>query len=190
MFCSHCQDDWADLLPMAKFAYNNNHHPSIDTMPFFANFGYHPTLTNVPTAAQSDTPDEQIERIHEVQAECKHAIEWSQEVSKRAYDQWKHDNPGFQSGNLVWLKATNLATNEPSLKLTSKCHSPFHIKDKLSDLTYRLELPAHWKIHNVFHINVLSEACPDMIPNRRNPPPPPVKINDEEYWVIEKYMDA
>jgi transposase InsO family protein len=48
MFCSHRQDDWADLLPMAEFAYNNHHHPSIDSTPFFANYGYHPTLTNVP----------------------------------------------------------------------------------------------------------------------------------------------
>ena len=190
MFCSHHQDDWADLLPMAEFVYNNHHHPSIDTMPFFVNFGYHPTLTNVPMAAQSDTPDEQIEQIHKVQAECKHTIEWSQEVLKWAYNRWKRDNPGFQSGDLVWLKATNLATDEPLPKLTSKCHGPFRIKDKLSDLTYRLELPAHWKIHDIFHINVLSEAHPDTIPNRRNPPPPPVKINNEEYWVIEKYMDA
>jgi hypothetical protein len=41
MFCSHRQDDWADLLPMAEFAYNNHHHLSIDTTPFFANYGYH-----------------------------------------------------------------------------------------------------------------------------------------------------
>ena len=86
MFCSHHQDDWADLLPMAKFVYNNHHHPLINTMPFFTNFGYHPMLTNILTAAQSDTPDKQIEWIHEVQVECKHAIERSQEVLKQAYD--------------------------------------------------------------------------------------------------------
>jgi len=190
MFCSHHQDDWANLLPMAEFLYNNHHHLSIDTMPFFANFGYHPTLLNVPTAAQSDEPDMQIQQIHEAQEECKCTIEWSQEISKQAYDKWKCDNPSFQVGDSVWLEATNLATNEPSPKLASKHHSPFRIKDKLSDLTYRLELPAQWKIHDVFHVNVLSEATPDMIPNRVNPAPPPVKVNDEEFWVIEKYLDS
>jgi len=175
---------------MAEFAYNNHHHPSIDTTPFFANFGYHPTLSNVPTVAQSDEPDVRIRWIHEAQEECKHAIERSQEISKRAYDKWKRDNPGFQVGDSVWLEATNLATNEPSPKLASKRHGPFRIKDKLSDLTYRLELPAQWKIHDVFHVNVLSEATPDTIPNRVNPAPPPVKVNDEEFWVIEKYLDS
>ena len=47
MFCSHCQDNWVDLLPMAKFAYNNHHHLLIDMTMCFMNFGYHPTPMNV-----------------------------------------------------------------------------------------------------------------------------------------------
>ena len=190
MYCSHRQDDWSELLPMAEFAYNNHHHPSIDATPFFANYGYHPTLTNVPTVGQSGPPDERIRRIHEAQTECKWAIKRSQEVTKRAYDRWKRGNPGFEVGDHVWLEATNLATDEPSPKLASKRHGPFPIKDKLSELTYRLELPTHWKIHDVFHVNVLLEAEPDTIPHRQNPPPPPVKVNDKDYWVMEKYVDA
>ena len=117
-------------------------------------------------------------------------IEQSQEVMKRAYDKWKRGNPGFEVGNHVWLEATNLATDEPSPKLASKWHSPFTIKDKLLELTYQLKLPAHWKIHNVFHVNILLEAKPDMILCCQNAPPLPIKVNDEDYWVMEKYMDA
>ena len=82
MFCSHCQDNWVDLLPMVEFAYNNHHHPLINTMPFFTNYGYHLTLTNVPSAAQSTNSNEHIQQIQDVQEECKCAIEQSQEVSK------------------------------------------------------------------------------------------------------------
>ena len=164
MFCSHCQDDWVDLLPMVEFAYNNHHHPSIDTTPFFMNYGYHPTLTNVLSAAQSDKPDEWIQQIWDAQDECKHMIKQSQEVSKQAYDKWKGENPGFKVGDSVWLEVTNLSTDEPSLKLVSKHHGPFKIKEKLLDLTYCLKLPPQWRIHNVFHVNILSEAKPDMIP--------------------------
>src|SRR5258706_6469428 len=57
-------------------------------------------------------------------------------------------------------------------------------------LPYQLELPAHWKIHNIFHVNVLSEAKPDMIPNCQNLPLPPVKINNKDYYVIEKYINT
>jgi hypothetical protein len=165
MFCSHQQDDWADLLLTVEFAYNNHHHPSINTMPFFANYGYHPTLYNVPSAAQMGEPDECIQQIHDTQAECKHVIERSQDILKQAYNRWKGTNPGFRVGSSVWLEATNLSTDEPSLKLASKCHGPFKIMEKLLDLTYHLTLPAKWKIHNVFCVNVLSKAVPDMIPH-------------------------
>ena len=71
--------------------------------------------------------------------------------------------------------------DEPSPKLASKRHSPFKIKDKLLDLTYHLELPVHWRIHNVFHVNILSEAKLDTIPRHQQPVPPPVKVNDEDF---------
>ena len=61
---------------------------------------------------------------------------------KQAYDKWKNDNSGFKIGDSVWLEATNLSTDEPSLKLVSKWHGPFKIKAKLLDLTYCLKLPA------------------------------------------------
>ena len=175
---------------MVEFAYNNHHHPLIDATPFFANYSYHPTLMNILSAAQSDEPDEWIQWIRDTQEECKCAIEQSQEISKRAYDKWKGKNPGFEVGDSVWLKATNLATDEPSPKLASKCHRPFKVKEKLLDLTYCLELPPRWRIHDVFHVNVLSKAKPDMIPQCQQPAPPPVKVNNEDYWVIEKYLDA
>jgi hypothetical protein len=136
MFCSHRQDDWADLLLTAEFAYNNHHHLSINMTPFFANYGYHPTLMNMPSAAQSGEPDKRIQWIHDMQAECKHVIERLQDIVKRAYDKWKGDNPGFQVGLLVWLEATNLLMDEPSPKLASKRHGPFKVAKKLSDLMY------------------------------------------------------
>ena len=59
-----------------------HHHLSIDTTPFFVNYGYHPTLTNVLSTGQSDEPNEQIWRIHDMQGECKCMIKQSQEISK------------------------------------------------------------------------------------------------------------
>ena len=175
---------------MVEFVYNNHHHPLINMTPFFTNYSYHLTLTNVPSVTQSNKPDEQIQWIRDAQEECKHTIKWSQEVLKRVYNKWKGNNPGFEIGDLVWLEVTNLLMDEPSLKLASKCHGPFKIKEKLLELTYHLELPLQWRIHNVFHVNVLSEVKPNMIPQHQQPVLPPVKVNNEDFWVIEKYLDA
>ena len=149
---------------MVEFAYNNHHHPSINTIPFFTNYGYHLALTNVPSATQSNKPNKWIQWICDAQEECKCTIEWSQGVLKRVYDRWKGKNSGFEVGDSVWLEASNLSMEKPSPKLVSKHHRPFKIKEKLSDLTYHLELPPQWRIHDIFHVNVLSKVSEPCLP--------------------------
>src|SRR6202023_2125635 len=52
IFSSYRQDDWAKLLLSAEFTYNNAEHQSIGMSPFFANYGFHPTLTTHPSHGQ------------------------------------------------------------------------------------------------------------------------------------------
>jgi len=42
IYCDNHQDDWAQLLPLAEFVYNNTQSASTKVSPFFANYGYHP----------------------------------------------------------------------------------------------------------------------------------------------------
>ena len=64
----------------------------------------------------------------------------------------------WKVGDKVWLEATNLHLNYPSRKLAPKQQGPFEISQVLSLLTYRLHLPATWKIHDVFHASLLSSV--------------------------------
>jgi hypothetical protein len=84
----------------------------------------------------------------------------------------------------------NLSTDKPSPKLASRHHGPFRIKEKLSNLTYQLELLPQWKIHDVFHVSVLSKAKAYAILNCWNLPRPLVKVNNDDFWVIEKYVNS
>ena len=43
-YCNYQQDNWAKLLPLAEFAFNNAPLASTRMLPFFANKGYHPCL--------------------------------------------------------------------------------------------------------------------------------------------------
>ncbi|KAJ3473163.1 hypothetical protein NLI96_g13105 [Meripilus lineatus] len=45
VYCNYQQDNWAPLLPLAEFAYNNAPHASTGVSPFFANKGYHPAIS-------------------------------------------------------------------------------------------------------------------------------------------------
>ena len=45
MHCNYQQDNWLDLLPLIKFAYNNAPSAMTDVSSFFMNKGYHPNIT-------------------------------------------------------------------------------------------------------------------------------------------------
>ena len=45
IYCNYQQDDWSELLPLAEFAYNNAPNATTGVSPFFANKGYHPSIS-------------------------------------------------------------------------------------------------------------------------------------------------
>jgi len=45
VYCNYQQDNWADLLPLVEFAYNNAPSATTRVSPFFANKGYHPNIS-------------------------------------------------------------------------------------------------------------------------------------------------
>ena len=45
VYCNYQQDNWSELLPLAKFAYNNALNATTGISPFFANKGHHLNLT-------------------------------------------------------------------------------------------------------------------------------------------------
>src|SRR6266446_5101653 len=49
-YMNYQQDNWATLLPMAEFAYNNATNATTGVSPFFANKGYHLEITLDPQA--------------------------------------------------------------------------------------------------------------------------------------------
>jgi hypothetical protein len=72
-------------------------------------------------------------------------------------------------------------------KLSPILQGPFRILERVSDLAYRLELPAHWKIHPVISVIHLEQAHVDDY-NRRVPTPPPVLVGGQEEHEVERIV--
>ena len=55
---------------------------------------------------------------------------------------------------------------------------PFQIREPINEMTYKLKLPSHWKIHNAFHVSLLKkfQGTPPMDPIYEYPP----KIDEVE----------
>ena len=62
----------------------------------------------------------------------------------------------FKKGQQVWLDSKNLRFFQDHKKLRLKRQGPFKITEVLGPLTYRLQLPPQWKIHDVFHATLLT----------------------------------
>jgi len=155
-FTSKEQDDWAHLLPMAEFAYNNSTTTGNGMSPFYANYGFHPVATG-PRSMEPFNPASRVyaywmKAIHDKSRE---GLEKAQEQMRQYTDPGQKPPTAYQVGDLVMLSGRNIKTRHPSKKLDHKNHGLFQIKKIISPLAVCLTLPRKWKIHNVFHVSLL-----------------------------------
>jgi hypothetical protein len=61
----------------------------------------------------------------------------------------------YQKEQKVWIEGTHLKMVHPTTKLQAKRFGPFRIMEVISPVTYCVQLPTQWKIHNVFHTSLL-----------------------------------
>ena len=98
----------------------------------------------------------------------------------------------FKVGDLVLLSGTNLKIKMPVTcrKLQPRRYGPFKIIKEVSSVAYKLELPECMQIHPVFHASLLrpyNEST--LFPNRAPLPPPPVVMDNEEYFQVEDILN-
>ena len=127
-------------------------------MPFALLHGHMPTLcttdhkTNLPTLTKRQ--EWLLAVCTRVQGAIKHAqclLEGRTEHKRgqRHYHRYKQ-------GDQVWLEGGNLWLSHPTAKLAPKRYSPFPITDVISPVVLHIRLPECWKIHNVFHVSLLT----------------------------------
>ena len=112
--------------------------------------------------------------------------DWEEAIAAYELAQWcmaeRHKNKfsGFKLDQLVWLNTQNLKTKYHK-KMAPKSEGPFQISKVLRPVTYQLDLPPTWKIHNVFHAVLLMPYIKNEVhrPNFLRPPPD-IENNEEQ----------
>ena len=133
-FVNFEQNDWARLLPMAKFAYNNAKNASSGHTPFELNCGYHPRMSyedDVDPRSKSKSADDLSAELRELMIVCRENLHHAQELQKRAHDKGVKPR-SYAPSDKVWLNSK-------------------YIKIK------RNQLPRKLRIHNVFHMSLLEQ---------------------------------
>src|SRR5258705_408824 len=139
VFVSHQQDDWADWLPLAEFAYNNKVHAATHQTPFELDVGQHPRLGVEPTRTSTvEAMDTFARRLDCAQEEAKATLEQAADDMKQYYD-WNHQAvPEYKVGDRVWLSLQNYLSDCPMKKLDHKWAGPFLITKVVSPAAVKL----------------------------------------------------
>lgn len=69
----------------------------------------------------------------------------------RGFANRKRRAEDFAVGQKVWLSTAHLPLGEGARKLAAKWAGPYEVRAIIAPAAYRLALPSHWRIHDVFH---------------------------------------
>jgi hypothetical protein len=192
-FIDYQQTNWHKLLTFAEFSYNNTEHSSLKCSPFFANYGYNPSLdVKVKENGTSLAPSAQewAKHIQKVHQELSLILESARERMKFFADKTRQQAPSYKVGDLVWLRRKNITTARKIDKLDYRHLGPFPITRIINDVAYEIRLPATMRIHNVFHASLLEPYVKNRIEGRTPAPPPPVIINDQVEYEVQEVLDS
>lgn len=159
-YCNYHQDDWAPKLALAELTYNNSKHSTTGVSPFYACYGFHPTMNlyagdSVPEG-EAPAARERVETIRRERQSLESRWQNAVESQKRFHDK-RTLNIKFKINDMVMLRAKNIKQQRPSKKLSDRYLGPFPVIGikGTHQQAYKLRLSPSFKIYNVFHVSLL-----------------------------------
>ena len=181
-YCNYEQNDWASMLAIAEYAYNNSKHSVTKVSPFYANYRFE-ARTSWPTEIQFRNPASEMygHYMIGVHKRLKERLEDAVEAMMKHNNKRTKEGVPFKKGELVLLNGRNIRTKHRCKKLEGKMLGPFEILSVGSNNRYcKLKLPDHWKLHPVFNIGLLERY------KRTDPKGQVIEIEvDGEDWEME-----
>src|SRR5260221_758794 len=115
-YTNYQQDNWAPLLPLAEFAYNNAASVTTGVSPFFVNKGYHLRLTMDPIAPSSSSEAQHyMTDLNQLHSQLKASISEAQESYQRAADTTTN-----LQGQRPCIHKSKVLPNHPTLSQSSR----------------------------------------------------------------------
>ena len=179
-FVNSRQNNWSALLPLAEFAHNSWKHEKTKYSPHELITGNVPSAKLMPLDDSTPTAEARLKELSRARSDAQQLLEKRSKNNKEPRT--------LQVNQKVWLDARNLKANVPSKKLAPRRYGPFQITEKVSAVAYRLKLPNHFKIHDVFHIDLLTPYHQNQTYGEAYPQPPPDLIEGEEEYEVEEIV--
>ena len=179
------QDDWSEWLPLVQYQINSAPHATTGKSPYELWMGFVPHMYQPERPSLLPEIDKRKEDLWMASVHAQKAMRRAGELCSKQ-TKWTP----YVKGQRVWLEGTHLSTSHPFTKLHPKRFGPFQITETLGPVTYRLNLPEKWKIHNAFHATLLSPYV-EMEEHEVNfTEPPPDLIGGEPKWEVERILGS
>ncbi|PRP76184.1 hypothetical protein PROFUN_13730 [Planoprotostelium fungivorum] len=164
----------------------------ITCTPFFANTGLNPRFTEAASKSISDNPNKLAEQLQDAESFARSQLQFAQEEIKKYADRHRTAATKYKPGDQVLLSSENIKTTRPKVKWSDKRLGPYTVIKEVypnSD-SYKLKLPDGMKIHPVFHTSLLTPYYANSFNGRKDPPPQPVMIENNEEYIVERIVDS
>jgi Chromo (CHRromatin Organisation MOdifier) domain len=179
---------WMDYLPILEHEYNSLVHESTKYTPNELRFaiplcGISDLAT--PPKISSESAESLADTLKNIRDDARDSMAIAQRKQKKYADQGRSPKE-FQVGDLVLLKYTRFGPGYKPLQehkhKLAPLATPIRIVERLSPVSYRLDLPPGSKIHDVVSVLHLRRYRGDGLDIH----PEPVVVDEEEEWEVER----
>jgi hypothetical protein len=181
-------DNWAEMLPLLEFSINSTIGPTGKT-PFEIVYGFNPPNLLDLSANQPSSTVLSLEELQGLWVEVRDSINDSQTIQAKYANQNRSPPPNFNIDDFVLLSTKHFTTKfraKNAHKFQAPYIGPFKILAKISDVAYRLDLPASFKIHNVFYSGLLKPYKGEY--NQPTPPEPVLLADNSIGYIVESIL--
>ncbi|KAL0152283.1 hypothetical protein M9458_052006 [Cirrhinus mrigala] len=194
-YCLDHQEDWSRYLFWAEYAQNSLFKPATNLTPFQCTLGFQPPL--FPWSGEpSDLPavNSWFQRSEETWNRAHVHLQGAVRRTQVQADRRRRPNPPYEPGQWVWLSTRDLRLRLPCRKLCPRYVGPFKIIKQITPVSFRLDLPAEYRISPTFHVSLFKPAgTPEGVENLDETAPqgpPPVIIDNEEVYRVNTILDS
>jgi len=129
-------------------------------------------------------------KMKEIQEEAQAVLRKAQEEMKKQADRHRGEVEKYKVGDMVLLSTKDLKwqmVGRRTDKLTERFVGPYRVKGIVSSNAIELDLPSSIRIHPVVNVSRIRKYR-DQVRGQKVTPPPPVEIQGEMEYEVEKIL--
>ena len=159
MYVNHRQNNWAEWLAMAEFAFNNKVHIATKMSPFQVNYGRELRMGfDIRKKGKNEKAEEFVKEMKERYEEARAVLVKSQEEMKRQADRNRKEAEEYRVSDKVLISTKDFSAElmkRVTKKLTEKFIGPYMVRKIVLENAVELELPVSLRVHPVVNVRRL-----------------------------------